>query len=88
MQAVRNKLAQLTDSEVEYLEEEGEPTFRLSRSDRSVHWLHIDAALAAEEGEHGVLARLAEVVPHLTTTGQSLRVRLMPTHVLAEPATD
>jgi hypothetical protein len=88
VETVRTELAKRTGRDVEYQEASAVHRFRLSDPTLGTHWLEISRDLVAAEGETGVLARLAEVVPHLTTKHQSLRVTLTANRVIAEPAAD
>jgi hypothetical protein len=88
VETVRKELAKRTQRSVEYEDAAGVHRFRLSHPTLGTHWLEVSRELVEEQGEAGVLARLAEVVPHLTTKNQSLRVTLTPNRVIAEPADD
>ena len=88
METVRKRLAEGTNREVLHVPEEGLHKFRLGTAGELPHWLLIDPALAADEGERGILRRLGDALPHLTTEGQSLRVTLTKHRVIAEPAGD
>lgn len=88
METVRLELAKRTGRDVEYQDARDVHRFRLSHATRGTHWLDVSRELVAEQGEAGVLSRLADVVPHLTTEHQSLRVTLTPNRVIAEPADD
>jgi hypothetical protein len=88
MESVRKRLAEATNREVENLAEDGLHKFRLGSAGQLPHWLLIDRTLAEDEGETGILRRLGDALPHLTTDGQSLRVTLTKNRVIAEPAGD
>ncbi|HEX6997961.1 MAG TPA: hypothetical protein VF322_07430 [Gammaproteobacteria bacterium] len=86
MERVRQKLAELTSRRVALLDGERAYEFRLEHDSEPPHWLYVSHELIEKHGEQGLLDRLGEVVPHLTTVGQSLRVTLTSNRVRAEPA--
>jgi hypothetical protein len=88
MESVRKRLAEVTNRNVEHVPEDGLHKFRLGSAGELPHWLLIDPALAEDEGERGILRRLGDALPHLTTEDQSLRVTLTKNRVIAEPAGD
>lgn len=81
-------LAAATGRDVEYSPGERAYVFRLAHPGEPAHWLHVSHELIDLLGETGFKDRLADIVPHLTTRGQSLLVTLTSNRVRAEPATN
>ena len=83
--AVMRTLAELTERRIEYSEGERAHVFRLEHEREPPHTLHVSHELIELFGEQGFRERLGEIIPHLTTDGQSLLVTLTSNRVRAEP---
>jgi len=81
-------LEEATGRQVEPSDGERAYVFRLDRPSEPPHWLHVSHELIELEGDPGFRKRLPDIVPHLTTAGQSLLVTLTSNRVRAEPAAD
>ena len=88
LDAVMQTLAEQTGRRIEYSEGERAHVFRLEHDREPPHVLHVSYELVDLLGEQGFRDRLGDIVPHLTTQGQSLLVTLTSNRVRAEPAVD
>src|SRR5690606_29304061 len=64
-------LEERTGRRVHHEDGERADVFRLEHESEPPHWLHVSHELIEKLGERGFTERLDDIVPHLTTRGQS-----------------